>query len=212
MTKVNYRKLSARLIAVWFSFSLIASAFNAFRADSNRPPLALGLAAITPIAVFLAWFAISKPFRDFALALNPRVLTLVHAWRIAGFVFLVLFTYGILPGAFALPAGWGDVAIGLTAPFVAWRLAQPDHRRSFILWQALGMLDLVTALVLAATVRLIDPLGIPTTPMSVLPLSFIPTFAVPLLLILHIICIAQARNWAEKQYSPLGVGLPSLPV
>jgi hypothetical protein len=31
--------------------------------------------------------------------------------------------------------------------------------------------------------------------MTVLPLSLIPTFLVPLYLILHVICIAQARGW-----------------
>ena len=35
--------------------------------------------------------------------------------------------------------------------------------------------------------------------MTVLPLSLIPTFAVPLLLILHVICIAQARQWAAQR-------------
>ena len=103
MANVNYRKLTAWLIAAWFSFSLIASALNAFRTDPSRPPLPLGFAVLIPIVVFLLWFATSEPFRRFALALNPRMLTLVQAWRIGGFVFLVLFTYGILPGAFALP-------------------------------------------------------------------------------------------------------------
>jgi len=32
-------------------------------------------------------------------------------------------------------------------------------------------------------------------PMTVLPLSLIPTFFVPLYMMLHVICIAQARNW-----------------
>lgn len=31
--------------------------------------------------------------------------------------------------------------------------------------------------------------------MTVLPLSLIPTFAVPLLLILHVIAMAQAARW-----------------
>jgi hypothetical protein len=37
--------------------------------------------------------------------------------------------------------------------------------------------------------------------MTVLPLSLIPTFAVPLLMIFHIICIAQARRWSDKPYT-----------
>jgi hypothetical protein len=212
MTNVNYGKLTARLIAGWFSFSLIASALNVFRTDPSRPPLQLGLAVLVPIFVFLLWFAKSKPFREFLLALNPRIVTLVHAWRIGGFVFLVLYTYGILPGTFALPAGWGDIAIGATAPLVALRLANSDHRKSFVLWQALGMFDLVTAIALGTTARLIDPFGVATTAMAVLPLSLIPTFAVPLLLILHIISIAQARKWKEHQHSPIGAELRSFPV
>jgi len=31
--------------------------------------------------------------------------------------------------------------------------------------------------------------------MTVLPLSLVPTFFVPLFLIFHVICIAQARDW-----------------
>jgi hypothetical protein len=38
--------------------------------------------------------------------------------------------------------------------------------------------------------------------MTVLPLSLIPTFAVPLLFILHFICIAQALRWPTPQVPP----------
>ena len=35
--------------------------------------------------------------------------------------------------------------------------------------------------------------------MTVLPLSLIPTFLVPLFAIFHIICIAQARSWKSAR-------------
>ena len=85
--------------------------------------------------------------------------------------------------------------MGVTASFVAVKLANPDHRRSFIAWQLLGITDLVLAVSLAALAGVLDPQGIPTTPMTILPLSLIPTFGVPFLLILHLISIAQARQW-----------------
>ena len=81
---------------------------------------------------------------------------------------------------------------------MAMKLASPDHRKGFICWQVLGIIDLVTAVTLGTLARVISPQGIPTTPMTVLPLSLIPTFAVPLLLILHIVCIAQARRWPAR--------------
>lgn len=200
MTNASYRKLTAWLLAGWFIFALVASALHAFKTDAS-PARALGAAVATPLILFLLWYGFSAGFREFVLSLNPRTLTLMHAWRIAGYTFLVLYAYGILPGIFALPAGWGDIAIGATAPLVAFKLANPRHRASFILWQALGMADLVIAVTMGTTARLIDPHGIATGAMTVLPLSLIPTFAVPLLLMLHVIAIAQARRWPEREHA-----------
>jgi len=203
MNNKNYGKLTAGLIAAWFVFAVSASALHLFKTDPSLPPIALGLAVLAPVAAFLFWFATSAGFRQFALSLNPRTLTFVQSWRIAGFTFLVLYAAGILPGVFALPAGWGDIAIGATAPFAAMKLANFSHRRGFIFWQILGMLDLVMAVTLGTTARLISPHGVATGVMTVLPMSLIPTFAVPLLMMLHVICIAQARHWKEGQYLQL---------
>jgi hypothetical protein len=195
VNKAKYEKLLAGLIGSWFVISLLTSALHAYRAAPSQPPVALGLAVVIPIVFFLVWFANSRGFRDYVLSLDARTLTFVHSWRVAGFVFLVLYSYGVLPGIFALPAGWGDIIIGATAALVAKWLADPEHRRSFIAWQALGILDLLLAVTLGATSSLIDPRAVPTSPLTVLPLSLIPTFGVPLMIILHVICIAQARQW-----------------
>ena len=203
----NYGKITTSLIAAWFIAVLAASAFHVFETDPSRPPIALGLAVLIPIAAFTVWFRASEPFRRFALALDLRTLTFIQSWRIVGFVFLVLYADGILPGLFAIPAGWGDVFIGITAPFVALKLTDPSRRSSFLMWQALGILDLVVAVGTGASAFFIDPHGIPTSPMTVLPLNLIPTFGVPLLLILHLISIAQARRWPAQDHS--GFAAPS---
>ena len=59
----------------------------------------------------------------------------------------------------------------------------------------LGIADLVTAVGLGTTARLISPDSPSMVAMTVLPLSLVPTFLVPLFLIFHVICIAQARAW-----------------
>src|SRR5260370_35795332 len=87
------------------------------------------------------------------------------------------------------------MAIGVTASFVAWKLADPDHRNGFLLWQMLGILDLVTAVGVGTTAGLLSPHGPSMAATTVLPLSLVPTFLVPLFLRLHGICIAQARSW-----------------
>jgi hypothetical protein len=200
----KYAKISAGLLAAWFLFSLFSSAMHLYSNAPNTPPIALGIAVATPIVLFLIWFASSPGFRQFVLSLSPFTLTLVQTLRTAGIVFLVLGTYKILPAFFARSAGWGDIAIGVTAPFAALRLANSAHRKSFIFWQVLGITDLVNALALGTLAGVIDPRGIPTAPMTVLPMSYISTFAVPLFLILHIISIAQARRWPTTDFAANG--------
>lgn len=200
----KYAKLSAGLLGAWLVFALLSSALNLYRNAPNTPPVALGLAVLIPIALFLVWFSSSPGFRQFILSLSPRTITWVHSMRIAGVVFLVLGSYKILPAFFALSAGWGDIAIGVTAPFAALWLAKPAQRKGFIFWQVLGIADLVNALAMGTLAGVIDPHGISTAAMTVLPMSYITTFAVPLFLILHFICIAHARRWQTTSFSPTG--------
>ena len=47
-----------------------------------------------------------------------------HSFRVAGVVFLLYLAFGHLPALFALPAGLGDIAAGVAAPLVAFRLAR----------------------------------------------------------------------------------------
>jgi len=68
------------------------------------------------------------------------------------------------------------MTIGATAAFAAWKLAGPMRRNRFILWQVLGITDLVTAAGLGTTARLLSPHGPSKVAMTVLPLSLIPTF------------------------------------
>jgi hypothetical protein len=191
----SYGKLAAVLIAVWFVSVLSASALHLFENNANRIGVAVAIAAVAPLLVFALWVAASEKFRQFALSLNPQVLTLAQTWRIVGFTFVLLEARGVLPPIFALPAGYGDMAIGVTATLVAWKLANPGHRSSFILWQLLGIADLVTAVSLGTTARLLSPHSTSMVAMTVLPLSLVPTFLVPLFVIFHVICIAQARAW-----------------
>jgi hypothetical protein len=206
----RYGKISVGLIAVWFIAAVSASSLLLFKNDANRVGAAVGIAAVAPIVLFAAWFAASEGFRRFALGLSARALTYAQTFRVVGVVFVILAARGVLPLAFARPAGYGDIFIGLTASLVAWKLGNPGHRGSFIFWQALGILDLVTAVGVGTTVGFISPGSVPMASMTVLPLSLIPTFLVPLFLIFHIICIAQARGWNVSSASRRNAGQVSV--
>lgn len=195
MKSTNYAKLTGGLIAAWFVYALAVSALHAFENNANRIGVSVAIAATAPILVFALWLALSKGFRNFVMSLNPQALTLAQSWRIIGFVFVLLESRGVLPSVFARPAGYGDMAIGMTATFIAWKLARPAFRSGFMVWQFLGIIDLVTAVGLGTTAALWSPQGPTMAPLTMLPLSLVPTFLVPLFLIFHVICIAQAWRW-----------------
>jgi hypothetical protein len=120
-------------------------------------------------------------------------------WRLVGIVFLVLYHRGQVPGVWALPAGWGDIIIGVTAPFLAWAIARRIAGKQLILvWNAFGLLDLFAAIILGV-LSSNGPLGIlahgaTTQIMGTFPLSIVPTFGVPLFIIIHLITIGIVRH------------------
>ena len=111
--------------------------------DPNRAPLEVFAGGASARA-----YAALPRFRDWVLGLDLRMLTLFQAWRVIGFGFLPLCACGVLPGLFAWPAGLGDVAVGLAAPFVAARLARdPAYAasRGYLWFHIAGLLDFVAA-------------------------------------------------------------------
>ncbi len=202
MTQTNQSRFTTVITAVlvsWFLLALSASWFGVF-SDPQRPPLLLGAAAVVPVLIFAAWYVRSEALRRFIVEIALRALTMLQTGRVAGVLFVMLYLRGLLPGVFALPAGWGDIAIGATAPLAAWFVtAQRDFRREvFVWWNVLGILDLVVAVtlgVLASPAFSAGATGPVTTElMAQFPLSLVPTFFVPLYLILHIISLGRVHS------------------
>lgn len=189
--------LPAATVASWFSVALCLSLAGAFD-SGTRVPAPLGLAAVLPVLAFAAAYRWWPEFRRQLLPANPAALTLAQAWRVGGIVFVMLWRHRLLPGAFALPAGWGDIAVGASAPLVAWGVASGRlPRPAFVAWNLLGLADLVTAVTLGV-LSSAGPVGIlagavTTRIMGTFPLGMIPTFFVPLLAILHLVAIARTR-------------------
>ena len=185
---------------VWFALVLGLAALGVFVTPPGKPPLGLLVGLGVPLGLFLVGYWASPALREFILSADLRLIVGLQAWRWAGFGFLTLYAYGILPGLFAWPAGLGDMAIGVTAPLVLARLLrQPGFAtsRSFVTWNLLGILDLTVAVSIGAIVPLVDLNlfgGISTEPMTRLPLVLIPTFLVPSFLILHLTALFKARR------------------
>ena len=128
----------------WLALIFVLGARSSFVAPRGAPPLALLIGLLAPLGLFLLGYRTIPPLREFVLSADLRIIVGIQAWRWAGFGFLTLYTYGVLPGIFAWPAGLGDMAIGVTAPLVlAALLRRPGFAagKSFVAWNLSGILD-----------------------------------------------------------------------
>lgn len=111
--------------------------------------------------------------------------------------FVIAMALGELPALFAVPAGFGDIAIGVATPFLAWRLARGTGRKAAVRFSLLGLLDLVVAIGLGALTGIEPARVIEVSPtagaLGDLPLALIPTTVVPLAIALHVTLLARLR-------------------
>ena len=200
------KKLVLTALAVWLALVLILGDRGLFTRPPGRPPLPILLGALVPVVVFILAFRFSEAFRGFVLAFDPRLGAAIQGWRFAGVGFLALYAHAVLPGSFAWPAGLGDMAIGITAPWVMLALIQrPGFAASklFIVWNLLGMLDLIVAVGSGGLNSLLaqgTQNEITTRPMSAMPLVLIPEYFFPIFFMLHLSALFQARVliWRDR--------------
>jgi len=193
------------VLAVWAVVMAALGSRGTFETTPDQRPLALLLAVALPIIIFGIAYLLSDGLRRYALGLDLRLLTAIQGWRIIGGMFLVLMGLQLVPPTFAWPAGIGDMIVGIYAPFVVYALVRksPDWRGHVVLLSILGLLDFVGAIgtgVLAGN----NPLGVLKGPvgmelMQQLPLSIIPTFAVPAWILVHWISLLKVGRGAVSE-------------
>jgi hypothetical protein len=187
-------------LALWFGFVFLLGRQGRFVGPPGSPPLPIFFGFAIPLAVFFAAYFGWAAFRAFVLTADLRLVTGVQAWRFAGMGFLSLYAHGILPGLFAFPAGLGDMAIAISAPWMVLGLIRNSSfatSRRYLTWNILGIIDLVVAVTMGTLCSgfLRGLTGnITTSPMSQLPLVLIPGYFVPLFIMLHFIALAQVRR------------------
>ena len=128
---------------------------------------------------------------------RTSLLIAVQTYRIGGIAFLWGMTQGILDPAFAVPAGVGDLLIGLTAiPFAIflWK-GYSWSKYALIVWSVLGIADLVNAITLG---RITSP-DFSNSTMATFPWILVPTVGVPLGLALHGVTLYRLRKWIPIQ-------------
>lgn len=191
-------------LLLWLALVFYLAGHGDLIQPTGSPPLPILLSAVVPVIVFLAAFRLSQSFRNFVLTFDLRFAAGMQAWRFAGLGFIALYTNRVLPGAFAWPAGLGDMAVGITAPWIMLALIRRPQfaaGKLFLFWNLFGMLDLISAIGsggLSAMLVHGTPGEVTMGPMAQLPLALIPAYLVPILFMLHLTALFQRKHLAAS--------------
>ena len=202
--KEKRMKISLSLLFVllaWLALANILGSANFFFANSFLVPLvAFGIPYI-----FAKTISGSQIYSKIADALPNHFIIGIQLFRLLGIIFLWMYAAGSLPAAFALPAGYGDILIGLTAPIVAYLYFKKisQAKKLATLWNYVGILDLVIAMIMgpitAPTLVQLLSFDAPNAAIISYPLVTVPTFAVPFSFVLHLVSLRILRKENSKK-------------
>jgi hypothetical protein len=181
---------------VWTVGSALLAASDVYRLGPNAAQPWIGVAFVVPLVALLV--ASRSQIAQRALS-HPQIVARMaspHWSRLGGVIFLIAYLLGELPALFAIPAGVGDMAIGIAS---IWTLTRSGaHSQVRHLWlNVLGLVDFAYALTMGFLAGPGDLQVVHLTPstqqISELPLVLIPTAGVPLLFALHLLSLVKLR-------------------
>jgi hypothetical protein len=183
-------------IAVWLW--LVAALVVGHREVLDRlsMPAALGLLFALSGVVLTACLKV-RPLRLWIDGLDLRALVFLHVTRFVGIYFLLLHARGELPYALAVPGGWGAIVVATGALAVALVPMRDSARRHAVaIWNTVGVVDIASVVATAAQLGLRDPTQVRA--LTVLPLSLLPTFLVPLIIATHVVIFVRLARAAPR--------------
>jgi hypothetical protein len=177
----------------WLALAWFLAGKGIFRSALQQQVPYIALAIGIPIVVGSLFVRGSNQGREIIASVPQNQLVAFQFYRVIGATFLILYAGGQLPGIFALPAGYGDLLVGLAALLIGTRYASNDQLIQ--LWNWFGIIDLVVALAtgfLSAPSRFqMFSLDAPNFLIGAFPLVMIPIFAVPLSIVLHLASLTK---------------------
>lgn len=206
-TRQTWRWVAALVLLAWL-FVCVATAINP-PGGAVEPPLLPIIFLVGGLLAGTIPLLISPTFRQSIRATPPTWLVGIHALRVGGFTFLALLDMKLLPAAFALPAGYGDMSVALLSLGVVYLLAtrHPAARVLAIGWNVLGLLDFAVAVVTGVHSLVPFSTQLAASGVSPLYLNYVlirPAFGVPLYALLHLYSLFQMVRGRAQEAKPAG--------
>ncbi len=185
------------VVAIWATAIILLTREGIFIDRTTSLPMRLMPPLLVPSGIFLIAYWLVPHVRVWVAELDLALVVGVQTFRVIGIVFLVQWAQGDLPAVFAAPAGLGDIAVGILALKVTLRVARDPrgHDGAIRTLIVAGFVDFAAAFTFAT----LASRGMPLAPVhtslplaaQTLPTSLIPTFAVPLFMIAHIVALLK---------------------
>ena len=184
--------LPSAILFLWFLLSLAIGHLQLLQ-KVPRPAVQIILFLLT--AVLLLFFFFHSGVRRWIEGLDLRVLILYHLTRFVGIYFLILYSRGELPYDFAVKGGIGDITVATAAiPIAFLPFEKKGSLVALAVWNLFGLVDILFVVFTAARLGLKDPESIRA--LTVLPLSLLPTFIVPLIIASHVFIGVRIKKMA----------------
>jgi hypothetical protein len=179
---------AAVLFGGWLTVSSLVAWEGGYRSRLGHGVPWLPLAVFGFFGLLLALTSVPLIRRALTAPGAQKRLLSPHSFRAGGIVFVIAMLLGKLPALFAVPAGFGDIAVGMATLWVARNVREGSPAKPFVWFTVLGIADLVSALTLGALTGFLQIVHVnpPATLNAGVPLAIIPTVGVPLLLAMHL--------------------------
>ena len=148
---------------------------------------------LTALILFACWKV--STLQRWVMTVELRWLVLLHLTRFVGFYFFLLCSRGELPFAFAAPAGWGDIIVAALAVLLL-ALSNARNWTMLIIWNTIGLTDILFVVLTALRLGLEDWRSMHA--LREFPLSLLPTFLVPLIIVSHVLIFFRAAKLKDK--------------
>ncbi len=177
----NPKRFVTLVLLAWLCFAV---GLAGWLHNASAPAVAATVWTLTALALLACWKI--GPIRVWVLNVDLRCLVLFHLTRLfAGAYFLVLCQRAQLPCAFATSAGWGDIIIAVLTLAVVAAMRTEFAKTLLLIWNTIGLIDIIFVVFSALRFGLTDWQSMQA--LRELPLSLLPTFLVPLIIVSHVL-------------------------
>lgn len=195
---VQKNKIFTRILTILIVWAVFVSiwSLSGLMQNFDRFPFNLAPVMLIPLLGILL-FTFSKTAKEILTHFEPHVIIRIQTFRFfVELIIWILFIEKILPIQMTFEGRNLDIISGITAPLIAWLVAnQKINKTLVILWNimCLGLLiNIVTVAILSMPTPVQYFFNEPhNTSVTKFPYVFLPAFLVPLAYMLHFFSIRQ---------------------